>query len=428
MNFMESTRIALRGLATNKMRTTLTMLGIIIGVAVTIIVVAIGEGAAAHIKKTVDDLGTNLLNVWNGPPHMHIAPAAVLAGNAAATSSNGLPAPPAPPNRLSLEEAAYIQNNFKQTVAAVSPFVRGNVQIRFGSTNASTNLQGVWPTYLYVNNSKIEQGSFFTQSDIDGIQKVCVLGETVVDNLTGHRHTNMIGQYIDINRQQFKVIGELAPKGSGAWGQDQDDVILTPITTAMRRVLNRNRNIDFMAIRCTSPKMMPLAMEEIASYLRVQHHLQPPFPQNDDFEIHSETDIMKRQQSVTSTMTSLLSIVAVISLVVGGIGIMNIMLVSVSERTREIGIRKAIGATPRDILLQFLIESSIISMLGGIIGIGLGVGGAYAMASIGGWNALVDPTSVIAALIVSAGVGIFFGIYPASKASRLHPIEALRFE
>ena len=428
MNLIECFRVSIRGLIGNKMRTLLTMLGIIIGVGVTILVVAIGKGAAVHIQQTVASLGTNRLAIWNGPPKMHIAPAAALASSASATSSNGVPAPPVAPNRLTLQQAEFIQQNFKQTVAGVSPIVGGNVQIRFGDTNATSNLQGCETTYDYVNNASIQKGSFFTQSDVNGDAMVCVIGRTVVGNLTGSRNSNMIGQYIDINRQQFKVVGILNPKGTGAWGQDQDDVILCPITTAMQRILHRNLTIDFMAVRCTTSAMIPLAVQQIADYLRVEHHLQPPFPQNDDFQIHSATEILHNQQSITGTMTTLLSIVAVISLVVGGIGIMNIMLVSVTERTREIGIRKAIGATPRDILMQFMIESSIISILGGIIGICIGVGGAYILANYGGWNVIVIPASIIAALCVSAGIGMFFGIYPASKAAALHPIEALRFE
>src|SRR5947209_17680482 len=195
----------------------------------------------------------------------------------------------------------------------------------------------------------------------------------------------------------------------------------------MRRILNVHY-INFMSIRCTSQKMMPLAQEQIADFLRNRHHLQPPFPDNDDFNIRSQTELMERRQTVTTTMTSLLSAVAIISLLVGGIGIMNIMLVSVTERTREIGIRKAIGATPRDILLQFLIESAIISLIGGLIGIGLGVGGAILLAAVGGWPTIVTAAAVVVALVVSAAVGLFFGIYPASRAAALHPIDALRYE
>ncbi|CEK16092.1 ABC transporter permease [Chthonomonas calidirosea] len=431
MNLLESTRIALRGLAGNKMRTFLTMLGIIIGVGVVILVVAIGEGATQRVKQTIDELGTNLLFVWNGPPRLHIAPAAALAAQSGSstttTTSNGFPTPPAPPNRLTLDEANAIAKNFTQAIAAVAPIVRRSVQIRFQDNNATTTLQGTNTEYPFVNNASVMRGRFFDQSDIDGVRQVCVVGQTVVESLTGSADNDLVGQHISINNQDFLVIGELTPKGSGIFGQDQDDVILAPITTVMQRIANTT-NIDAMNVRCTSAKMMPLAMEQIANYLRNQHHLQPPFPQNDDFEIRSQTDLMNRQQSVTGTMTSLLSIVAIISLVVGGIGIMNIMLVSVTERTREIGIRKAIGATPRDILLQFLIESSIISLIGGIIGLALGVIGAHLLASVGGWNTIVDPRAVIAGLVVSAGVGLFFGIYPASKAAALNPIEALRFE
>lgn len=432
MNLLESTRIALRGLAGNKMRTFLTMLGIIIGVGVVILVVAIGEGATQRVKQTIDALGTNLLFVWNGPPRLHIAPAAALAaqksrGDTTVSNSNGFSTPPAPPNRLTLQDADVIAENFKQAIAAVAPVVRRNVQIRYADNNATTTLQGTNTSYPIVNNAQIMRGRFFDQSDIEGVRKVCVVGQTVVESLTGNAENDLVGQHISINNQDFLVIGELAPKGSGIWGQDQDDVILAPITTVMQRIAN-TPNIDAMNVRCTSPQMMPLAMEQIANYLRNKHHLQPPFPQNDDFEIRSQTDLMNRQQSVTGTMTSLLSIVAIISLVVGGIGIMNIMLVSVTERTREIGIRKAIGATPRDILLQFLIESSIISLIGGVIGLALGVIGAHLLATVGGWNTIVDPRAVAAGLVVSAGVGLFFGIYPASKAAALNPIEALRFE
>jgi putative ABC transport system permease protein len=273
----------------------------------------------------------------------------------------------------------------------------------------------------------VNKGRWFNQAEIDGSQKVCVVGATIAEKMTGSADTDLTGKTISVNRQIFTILGMLTPKGAGAWGQDQDDVVICPISTAMRRIFNRT-NIDSISVRCTTQDMMPLATEQISNYLRSRHKLPPPFPDNDDFEIRDQTELLKSQESVTNTMTSLLSAVAVISLVVGGIGIMNIMLVSVTERTREIGIRKAIGATPRDILLQFLIESAIISLIGGIIGIGLGVGSSMLLSKIAGWNTVVNPTAILAALIVSGGVGIFFGIYPASKAAALHPIEALRYE
>ncbi len=404
----------MRGLVSNKMRSALTMLGIIIGVAVVILVVAIGQGATKQVTDTVNSLGTNLLSIFPGQSRIRIN-AATASGAKGGTSS------------LTLLDARLIADNFKKSVDAVAPQVRDNVQVRLNGKDTSTNLTGSTLDYPYVNNVEVDRGRYFTQEEMDGSQKVCVVGVTIADKLTGDPKTDLTGQIIAVNRQSFKVVGMLAPKGAGAWGQDQDDVVIAPITTAMRRILNR-RFINFMSIRCVSPEMMPLAQEQIATFLRNRHHLTPPFPDNDDFNIRSQTDLMERQQSVTGTMTSLLSIVAVISLVVGGIGIMNIMLVSVTERTREIGIRKAIGATPRDILMQFLIESAILSLMGGIIGIGLGVGGSMLLAKIGGWNTIVSSTAIVAAVVVSAGVGIFFGIYPASKAAALHPIEALRYE
>ncbi len=414
MNLFESLRVSMRGLVSNKMRSALTMLGIIIGVAVVILVVAIGQGATKQVTDTVNSLGTNLLSIFPGQSRIRIN-AATASGAKGGTSS------------LTLLDARLIADNFKKSVDAVAPQVRDNVQVRLNGKDTSTNLTGSTLDYPYVNNVEVDRGRYFTQEEMDGSQKVCVVGVTIADKLTGDPKTDLTGQIIAVNRQSFKVVGMLAPKGAGAWGQDQDDVVIAPITTAMRRILNR-RFINFMSIRCVSPEMMPLAQEQIATFLRNRHHLTPPFPDNDDFNIRSQTDLMERQQSVTGTMTSLLSIVAVISLVVGGIGIMNIMLVSVTERTREIGIRKAIGATPRDILMQFLIESAILSLMGGIIGIGLGVGGSMLLAKIGGWNTIVSSTAIVAAVVVSAGVGIFFGIYPASKAAALHPIEALRYE
>jgi putative ABC transport system permease protein len=416
VNLFESLRVSLRGLVSNKMRSALTMLGIIIGVAVVILVVAIGQGATKQVTDTVNSLGTNLLSIFPGQSRIRIT-AATTAGNKGGGGSSS----------LTLLDARLIADNFKKSVDAVAPQVRDNVQIRLNGKDATTNLTGSTLEYPYVNNVEVDRGRYFTQEEMDGSQKVCVAGATIADKLLGDPKADLTGQTIAVNRQSFKVVGMLVPKGAGAWGQDQDDLVLVPITTAMRRILNR-RFINFMSVRCLSPQTMPLAQEQISTFLRNRHHLTPPFPENDDFNIRSQTDLMERQQSVTGTMTSLLSIVAVISLVVGGIGIMNIMLVSVTERTREIGIRKAIGATPRDILMQFLIESAILSLLGGLIGIGVGIGGSFLLATVAGWNTIVSSTAIIAAVVVSAGVGIFFGIYPASKAAALHPIEALRYE
>ncbi|MGO8671277.1 MAG: ABC transporter permease [Capsulimonadaceae bacterium] len=430
MNLIENLRIALRGLASNKMRTGLTMLGIIIGVGVVIIVVAIGQGATESVTNAINSLGTNLLSIRPAAPRLRLT-AAVRSTSAnttaAGTISTSFGGGAGSSNQLTLADANKIGTNFPQTIAATAPQVRGGVQVRLGATNYSTSYIGATPDYLYVNAASVDKGRFFSQFEVDGTREVCDVGATVAANLTGDPQADLTGQSISISGQNFQVIGMLTPKGSGAYGQDQDDVVLIPITTAMMRIANKP-TIDFLSVRCTSQKMMPLAQEQIAAFLRNRHHLRPPYPEDDDFQITSQTELAARQESVTTTMTSLLSAVAVISLVVGGIGIMNIMLVSVTERTREIGIRKAIGATPRDILLQFLIESAIISLLGGLIGIVIGVAGAIIMSKFGGWNSIVSLSSVLVALLVSASVGLFFGIYPASKAAALHPIEALRYE
>src|SRR5438309_11036336 len=399
MNLRESLRVALRALVSNKMRTALTMLGVIIGVAVVILVVAIGQGAAKAVTDAVNSLGTNLLTVTAGRALIHLNAATANAATANAVAAAGSK------STLRLEDAKLIAHNFKKTIEALAPQVKGNPQIRLGKKDSTTNLLGTTIDYPYITNSSIARGRFFTEEEENGTLRVCVVGTTVAETLTGDAGADLTGQTIEINRQDFKVVGMLTPKGAGPDGQDQDDLIVMPVTTAMRRLLNKP-TLNQIAVRCVSQRIMPLAEEEIANFLRQRHHLQPPFPDNDDFKIRSQTELMARQQSVTDTMTALLSAVAIISLLVGGIGIMNIMLVSVTERTREIGIRKAIGATPRDTLLQFLIESAIISLIGGLIGIVLGVGGAILLAAVGGWNTIVNTTAVVVALVVSAGVGV----------------------
>lgn len=407
------------------------MLGIIIGVAVVIIVVAIGQGASERVLSAVNSLGSNLLMVranWRRVQLSSVTRAAsatnttsTTSGAAAGQSSSGSA------NNLTRDDAKVIAKTFPQTVAMVAAQVRSNVQVRYKGIQTTTSVTGTTPEYQYVNNAPVSVGRWFTPQEDAGNQKVCIVGATVDENLTGDSTTNLVGQSISINKNEYMVIGMLASKGSGAFGQDQDDVIIVPLTTAMHRIENTTK-IDMMSVMCTSLQMMPLAQQQISALLRIRHHLRPPFPDNDDFQVNSQTDIIQRQLSITDTMTALLTAVAVISLVVGGIGIMNIMLVSVTERTREIGIRKAIGATPRDILLQFLIESAIIALIGGLFGVVCGVGGSAILAKFGGWNVIVSSAALVMALIVSAAVGIFFGIYPASKASALNPIDALRYE
>ena len=414
MNLLENLRLALRGLASNKMRTGLTMLGIIIGVGVVILVVAIGQGASANIAEQINSLGTNLLTIRSQPKQIHLT--------AAGRTSTAA----APTNNLTWDDAKVIAKTFPESVAAVAPQVRGNVQVRFQGKDVSTSVTGATPDYQFVNNAPVARGRWFTDYENQGNRKVCLVGQTVAGNLVNDPTANMTGQWLTINGDNYQIIGMLASKGSGAFGQDQDDVIIVPLTAAMQRVLGKT-HIDNLSVECTSTAMMPLAQEQISAILRIRHHLRPPFPNNDDFQVNSQTELLARQSSITGTMTAMLTAVAIISLVVGGIGIMNIMLVSVTERTREIGIRKAIGATPHDIMMQFLIEAAIIAVIGGLFGVILGVGGSLLMAKLG-WNTLVNVGSLVVALLVSAGIGIFFGIYPASKASALHPIEALRYE
>jgi len=440
MNLYQNLQIAMRGLASNMMRTGLTMLGIIIGVGVVILVVAIGQGATKSVTDAVNSLGQNILSVRPGQARLRITAAVTQSSTTATatTSSTGVTVVTpgstssaqtlTSPNHLTLNEANQIGIDFPQTIKAVAPQSRGTVTIRYGNITASTSVTGTNFEYQFVTNTTVNPGGrFFTDYDVQEGNKVCDVGATTAANMTGKQNANLTGQYISINSQRFLVIGMLTPKGAGAFGQDQDDIILVPVTTAMQRLFNRDR-LDFLSVRCVSDRMMPLATVQIQNFLRNAHHLRPPYPQNDDFQITNQTQLVQQQANITSTMTSLLSAVAVISLIIGGIGIMNIMLVSVTERTREIGIRKAVGATPKDILMQFLIESAIISLFGGIIGIILGVGSALFMSAFFGWNTIVSVASILVALFVSASVGVFFGAYPASKAAALNPIDALRFE
>ncbi|MBI1757363.1 MAG: ABC transporter permease [Fimbriimonas ginsengisoli] len=415
MNFVSDLRLALRALSINKARTFLTMLGIVIGVAVVILVVAIGLGASKSVADQINSLGTNLLTVRQGPRRIRLT----AVGRAGSGSQAA--------NRLTVQDARVIGQLFPETISAVAPQVRGNVQVRLAGVDTSSSVVGTTPEYVSVNNAPVSLGRFFNSFENEGSVRVCVLGQALCEKLTGSRLTDLTGRTILVNRNSFLVIGILAPKGAASFGPDPDDVVVVPLTVAMERVLGTSR-LDQIGVSCVTPEVMPLAQQQINALLRIRHHLRPPFPESDDFQVMSQTDLLTRSQSVAQTMTMMLTAVAVISLVVGGIGIMNIMLVSVTERTREIGIRKAVGATPRDILLQFLIEASIIAMIGGLVGVVLGVGSSALLAKIAGWETVISPIALVLALVVSAGVGLFFGIYPASKASRLNPIQALRYE
>lgn len=407
---IESLRVALRSLAGNKMRTGLTMLGVIIGVGAVIAMLAIGEGATLRITESISSMGTNLLTVMPGSPRIR---GPMMGGQAVTT--------------LVLEDADAIRRNLRNTVAYVAPVARGSATVKMGNRNTQTMVVGTNPEYQTVNNTSVGLGRFIDDNDVRGRLKVAVVGPTVVENLLGSAKANPVDRLLDVDGIQFRIIGVLESKGSGGFGQDQDDLIIIPVSTALRRLFNRTY-LSTISVGATSPATMGLATEQITSLLRRRHRLRPPFPDNDDFVVRSQSALLEMSQSVTGTMTALLGGVAVVSLIVGGIGIMNIMIVSVTERTREIGIRKAVGATGNDIMAQFLTESLVVSILGGLFGIVVGVIGSKVVSNILGWPALVRPQAVLLAFVVAAAIGIFFGIYPARKAARLHPIDALRWE
>jgi putative ABC transport system permease protein len=408
---IESFRVALRSLGSNKLRTGLTMLGVIIGVGAVIAMLAIGEGASQNVTKSISAMGTNLLTVIPGNPRIR---GGFGGGGQQITT-------------LVPEDADAIERNLQKTVSLVAPSVRSGVTVKMGNQNTQTSVVGTAPAYQLVNDAGVSSGRFITDEDVHGRLKVAVLGTTAIANLMGSANANPIGMNVEINRIQFRIVGVLKSKGSAAFGQDQDDVAIIPLSTALRRVLNRTY-LNTIYVECVSPKDMPLATEQITALLRRRHHLQPPFDINDDFSVRSQAALLQTLQSVTGTMTALLAGVAVVSLIVGGIGIMNIMIVSVTERTREIGLRKAMGATEHDIMAQFLTESLVVSVLGGLIGIAAGIGGSKVVGSALGTNTIVSLKAIVLSFVVAASIGLFFGIYPARKAAKLHPIDALRWE
>jgi len=407
-----SLRIAVRALTRNKMRTGLTMLGMIIGIGAVITMVALGEGAKQRVTASISALGTNLVTVMPGSSRVRFA------GPFAGTTVQG---------QLTEDDAQAIARHFPQTIVGVAPTARGGVTTKLGDKSYDTQLIGTTPDYRTVNNAPVERGRFITRADTDGRLKVAVLGPTVVEQLMGSPTADPVGMTVQLNRLAFKVVGVLKTKGSGSFGQDQDDVAIVPLTTAMRRVFNRT-NLSTINVEAASKDTMDLITEQISRLLRQRHHLLPPFPDNDDFSIRSQTGLLEAFQTAIGAMTSLMAGIAVVSLVVGGIGIMNIMLVSVTERTREIGLRKAVGATSRDVLLQFLIESCVIAGVGGMFGVAAGALGARVMGRFLNIDPIVTPQSVLMSVLVASAVGLFFGIYPARKAALLDPIEALRYE
>jgi putative ABC transport system permease protein len=396
---------AFRALQRNKMRSFLTMLGIIIGVAAVIAMLAIGQGAQTSVKDQIAALGSNVLIVFPGSQQQ-----GGIRGGAGTMTT------------LTEEDAMAIAKECP-AVAYVSPGARAGGQVIAGDMNWATSIEGGSADYLNIRQWSLADGEFFTDAEVKIAAKVCILGKTVVDNL--FPDTSPIDQTIRIRNVPFKVIGVLSKKGQNAMGQDQDDIIIAPYTTVQKR-LSRFPFLRQILVSATSANTMTLAQTQISDLLRLRHKLLAS--DADDFTVRSQTDIATMATATTEILTILLASIASVSLIVGGIGIMNIMLVSVTERTREIGIRMSVGARSKDILTQFLIEALVLSLLGGIIGIFFGVSGSSIISSIAKWPTIITPFSIILSFSFSFAIGIFFGYYPARKAAMLNPIDALRYE
>ncbi len=408
MNLWMILKVALRAIFRNKTRSLLTALGIIVGIAAVIAVVAIGQGATTMMMKEINSIGNNLIMVFPGSRNQ----GGVHSGSGASQT-------------LTAEDGEAIAQDLAHLVSAVSPMIRTGSQVIYQENNWSTQIQGVSIDFPDVRSWTVEKGVFFTTADQRSGTRVCVIGATVVDNL--FLDGDPVGKSIRIRNMPFRVLGVMARKGSNTMGHDQDDVILVPYTT-VRRVLQNSvfNNVNMLMVSLYSLGDIPTAKEEVSAILRQRHKLGPNT--DDDFNLIDMTEITKTIGSMTRLMTILLTTVASISLLVGGIGIMNIMLVSVTERTREIGLRMAIGATPSDILLQFIAEAMALSTAGGLLGVLLGTFGARLVGKLQQWPILVTESSVLVAFLFSAAVGMFFGFYPALRASRLNPIDCLRYE
>ena len=406
MNVTNLLKIALRALANNKLRAFLTMLGIIIGVASVITMLAIGQGSKKSIQTQIAEMGSNMIMIHPG-----------------AEMRGGVRQDPSAMQTLKLDDFKSLQDetNF---LSAVSPNVSSSGQLINGANNYPSSVTGVSPEYLEIRQLSIENGTMFTNADIQSSAKVCVIGKTIVDNLFPDG-SDPIGKVIRFNKIPFKVVGVLKSKGYNSMGMDQDDVVLAPYTTVMKRLLAVTYLQGIFASALTED-MTDNATEEITAILRKNHKLKES--DDDDFTIRSQQELSTMLNTTTDLMTTLLACIAGISLVVGGIGIMNIMYVSVTERTREIGLRMSVGARGIDILSQFLIEAILISITGGIIGILIGIGASFAVKNIAHWPIYIQSWSVLLSFAVCTITGVFFGWYPVQKASNLDPIDAIRYE
>ena len=410
MKIWAAVRMALGALRSHVLRTALTMLGIIIGVAAVIAMVSVGAGAQRRIADQIRSLGSNAILILPG-----------------AQTSGGIRWGLGSQQTLTEEDARAIAAEVPSAEVA-APSVRGAAQTVFANTNWSTVIQGVTPDYLTAREWEVVNGKMFGQEDVDAASKVAVLGETVWRSLFDTN--DPVGQTIRIKNVPFTVVGVLDAKGQSAFGQDQDDVILIPLSTAKKKVLGANKSnpraVGTISVRVKEAELMDEAEGQIRDLLRQRHRLQGG--QDDDFQVRIMSEMFAAQEESARIMTMLLAAIASVSLLVGGIGIMNIMLVSVTERTREIGLRMAVGARSRDILAQFLVEAVTLAVAGGLVGIALGLLSSESIASLAGWTTEIPPEAIGLAFVFSGAVGVFFGFYPARKASRLDPIEALRYE
>ena len=403
-------RIALRALAVNKLRSALTMLGIVIGVGAVIVMIAVGSGAQQRVEEQIRALGSNLLLVM---------PGSTTAGGVRMGFGSG--------STLTEDDVVALNRDIPEALAA--PALRGTAQAVWGNSNWSTQIFGITPDYLDVRQWPLVSGRVFEPAEMAGAAKVCLIGATVARQLFGD--ADPLDQSIRIKRVPFTVIGVLDVKGQSMMGTDQDDLILVPIKTARSRVLGtasaaRNRTVGTIWIKAADGVDTRRIEEQVRSLLRQRHRL--PMGADDDFSLRNLAEVMAAQEASSRVLALLLAAVASVSLLVGGIGIMNIMLVSVTERTREIGLRMAVGARTRDILGQFLVEAVTLSLIGGLIGVALGIGGSVAIAQLAGWRIALSAEAIVLAVAFAFVIGVFFGFYPARKAARLNPVEALRFE
>jgi len=410
MSVAQSARVALRALRVNTLRTALTMLGIIIGVGAVIAMVGVGAGAHARVAEQIQSLGSNLI--------------IVLAGS---MTASGIRLGHGTQLTLTEDDALAIAREIP-AVQVAAPSVRGTAQVVYGNLNWGTAVYGVTADYLEARDWSVVRGRPLLPEDVDAAAKVALVGQTVALNLFGE--VDPVGQIIRVRKVPFTVVGVLDRKGQTTWGQDQDDAVLIPLTTAKQKVLGRSqanpRAVGAISVKIRPGEDMAEAEAQIRALLRQRHRLQPY--QDDDFWLRNLSEVLQAQEESSRVLTYLLAAVASVSLLVGGIGIMNIMLVSVTERTREIGLRMAVGARRRDILLQFLVEAVTLSLIGGLVGIAAGLGGSRLIAYLAEWRTEVTPEAIALAFGFAAAVGIFFGFYPARRAARLDPIEALRYE